>query len=201
MDVGSAFRDPDGDPLTYKATSSAPAVAAVAASASTVTVRAVAVGTATVTVTATDAAGSNTSAALAFRVTVRARARAAFTDDPIVPGVTPIKAVHFTELRERIDLLRTATGRADSGLLAEDLTDLLVAAGEAAGACDSGLMVAVDEVQYLSGDELAALVTAIHRTTQLGLPVLLTGAGLPQLPGAEPRPRPGPPARRDRPRR
>ena len=73
-------------------------------------------------------------------------------------------------------------GRADSGLLAEDLTDLLVAAGEAAGACDSGLMVAVDEVQYLSGDELAGLVTAIHRTTQLGLPVLLTGAGLPQLP-------------------
>ncbi len=73
-------------------------------------------------------------------------------------------------------------GRADSGLLAEDLTDLLVAAGEAAGTCDSGLVVAVDEVQYLSGDELAALVTAIHRTTQLGLPVLLTGAGLPQLP-------------------
>ena len=73
-------------------------------------------------------------------------------------------------------------GRADSGLLAEDLTDLLVAAGEAAAACDSGLMVAVDEVQYLAADELAALVTAIHRTTQLGLPVVLTGAGLPQLP-------------------
>ena len=73
-------------------------------------------------------------------------------------------------------------GRADSGLLVEDLTDLLVAAGEAAGACDSGLIVAVDEVQYLSGDELAALVTAIHRTAQFGLPVLLTGAGLPQLP-------------------
>ena len=73
-------------------------------------------------------------------------------------------------------------GRADSGLLAEDLTDLLVAAGEAAAACDSGLMVAVDEVQYLSAGELAGLVTAIHRTTQLGLPVILTGAGLPQLP-------------------
>ena len=73
-------------------------------------------------------------------------------------------------------------GRADSGLLAEDLTDVLVAAGEAAAACDSALMVAVDEIQYLSTDELAALVTAIHRTTQLGLPVILTGAGLPQLP-------------------
>ena len=73
-------------------------------------------------------------------------------------------------------------GRADSGLLAEDLTDVLVAAGEAAAACDSALMVAVDEVQYLSTTELAALVTAIHRTTQLGLPVILTGAGPPQLP-------------------
>ena len=74
-------------------------------------------------------------------------------------------------------------GRADSGLLADDLTDLLVAAGEAAATCGAGLLVVVDEVQYLSADELAALVTAIHRTTQLGLPVILTGAGLPQLPG------------------
>ena len=106
MDVGRAFRDPDGDPLTYRATSSAPAVASVTVSGSTVTVRAAATGAATVTVTATDAAGSNTSATLAFRVTVRERT--AFTDDPIVPGATPIRSVHFTELRERIDLLRTA---------------------------------------------------------------------------------------------
>ena len=74
-------------------------------------------------------------------------------------------------------------GRADSGLLTDDLTDLLVAAGEAATTCGAGLLVVVDEVQYLSADELAALVTAVHRTTQLGLPVILTGAGLPQLPG------------------
>ena len=75
---------------------------------SRVTVRAVATGAATITVTATDVGGTNTAATLAFRVTVRARAT--FTDDPIVPGVTPIKAVHFTELRKRIDLLRTAAG-------------------------------------------------------------------------------------------
>ena len=35
-----------------------------------------------------------------------------FTDDPILPGVTPIKAVHFMELRERIDLLREGAGLA-----------------------------------------------------------------------------------------
>ena len=34
----------------------------------------------------------------------------AFTDDPIVAGETPVRAVHFTELRGRIDALRTAHG-------------------------------------------------------------------------------------------
>ena len=33
-----------------------------------------------------------------------------FTDDPIVPGETPIKAVHFAELRSNIDALRAAAG-------------------------------------------------------------------------------------------
>ena len=74
-------------------------------------------------------------------------------------------------------------GHADSGQLSEDLTDVMVAVGEAAAGCGSGLVLAIDEAQYLSKEELAALVTAIHRTTQLDLPVVLVGAGLPQLPG------------------
>jgi AAA ATPase domain len=74
-------------------------------------------------------------------------------------------------------------GRADSGVLAEDTTDLLVAAGEAAKDRGRGLLIAIDEVQYLQSEELAALITAIHRTVQLSLPVILVGAGLPQLPG------------------
>ncbi len=74
-------------------------------------------------------------------------------------------------------------GSADSGLLAEDTTDLLVAVGEAVKDREKGLLIAIDEVQYLSSDELAALISAIHRTVQLGLPVILVGAGLPQLPG------------------
>jgi hypothetical protein len=74
-------------------------------------------------------------------------------------------------------------GSADSGLLDEDLTALLVAAGEAAQARDRGLLLAIDEVQYLSSEELGALISAIHRTVQVKLPVILVGAGLPQLPG------------------
>ncbi len=114
-DARGAFLDPDGDPLTYKATSSAPAVASVAVSGSTVTVRALAAGTATITVTATDIGGSNTTATLAFRVTVERAPLTTFTDEPILPGVTPVKAVHFTELRERIDLLRDGAGLAPFG--------------------------------------------------------------------------------------
>ena len=33
-----------------------------------------------------------------------------FTDDPIRPGVTSVKAIHFTELRMRIDVLRREAG-------------------------------------------------------------------------------------------
>jgi hypothetical protein len=74
-------------------------------------------------------------------------------------------------------------GTADSGVLAEDITDLLVETGRAAQDRRRGLLLAIDEVQYLTAEELAALITAVHRTVQLKLPVILVGAGLPQLPG------------------
>ena len=74
-------------------------------------------------------------------------------------------------------------GVADSGDLSDDLTDLLVEAGRAAEDRKTGIVLAIDEVQYLGGEELAALISAIHRTVQLNLPVVLVGAGLPQLPG------------------
>ena len=47
-----------------------------------------------------------------------------FTDDPIVPGVTPVKAIHFMELREGIDLLRVT-----AGLEPFSWTDPVLAAG------------------------------------------------------------------------
>lgn len=74
------------------------------------------------------------------------------------------------------------TGYADSGDLTHDVTDLLLALGDAARDRKTGIMLAIDELQYLSRKELAALITAVHRTTQKNLPVVLVGAGLPQLP-------------------
>ena len=106
VDVAGAFRDPDGDRLTYGASSSLPAVVAVSVSGSRVTVRPVSPGLTTVTVTATDTGGSTRTATQLFRVTVLQP----FTDHPIVPGETPVKALHFTELRSRIDALRSTAG-------------------------------------------------------------------------------------------
>ena len=106
VEVAAAFWDPDGDALTYRATSSAPTVATAVVSGSRVTVAAVAPGAAVITVTATDTEGSNTSATQAFTV----RVPSPFTDHPIVPGETPIKAIHFTELRTGIDVLRREAG-------------------------------------------------------------------------------------------
>lgn len=74
-------------------------------------------------------------------------------------------------------------GLADNGDLQQDLTTLLSTVGTAAKAADTALAMFVDELQYVPEDQLAALITALHRTTQDELPVILVGAGLPQLRG------------------
>jgi len=74
-------------------------------------------------------------------------------------------------------------GLADNGDLEHDLQDLLAAAGAAAQKAGTALVIFVDELQYVKEDELAALITALHRTAQRRLPVILVGAGLPQLRG------------------
>ena len=142
--VSQAFVDPDGDALTYTASSVAPRVVTARASGARVTLTAVGAGSASIQVTATDPGGL--SGTQSFTVTVTASA--AFTDDPIVPGMTPVKAIHFTELRARIDGLREASGLArfrwtDPGLTAGvtplrlahllELREALAAAYAAAG--------------------------------------------------------------------
>lgn len=74
-------------------------------------------------------------------------------------------------------------GLADNGDLEHDLQALLEVAGEAAAKAETALAMFIDELQYVDQTELAALITALHRTAQRQLPVVLVGAGLPQLPG------------------
>lgn len=73
-------------------------------------------------------------------------------------------------------------GVADHGDLALDLTDVLVAIGEVAREQDRGLVLLVDEVQFLDSRQLEAMIQAIHKTVQRALPVTFVGAGLPQIP-------------------
>jgi hypothetical protein len=74
-------------------------------------------------------------------------------------------------------------GLADNGDLEHDLQALLEVTGVAAKEAGTALAIFVDELQYVEEEELAALITALHRTAQRSLPVVLVGAGLPQLPG------------------
>ena len=74
-------------------------------------------------------------------------------------------------------------GTADSGILDADLAALLVELGEVAAADRRGVLFTIDEVQYLSKDNLGALIIGLHRVSQEQLPFLVAGGGLPSLPG------------------
>lgn len=73
-------------------------------------------------------------------------------------------------------------GLADNGDLEHDPQALLEAIGAAAREGETALAMFIDELQYVEEEQLAALITALHRTAQRQLPVILVGAGLPQLP-------------------
>lgn len=72
-------------------------------------------------------------------------------------------------------------GLADSGQLEADLPDLLVAIAEAGKAAGRPTAILMDELQYLDSEEFSALIMAIHRINQRELPLILIGAGLPQI--------------------
>lgn len=74
-------------------------------------------------------------------------------------------------------------GLADNGDLEHDLQALLEVAGAAAQEAGTALAMFIDELQYVQEEELAALITALHRAAQRQLPIVLVGAGLPQLRG------------------
>jgi len=90
--------------------------------------------------------------------------------------------VKYNDLEVGLDF-EPEPGLADNGDLESDLQDLLVAVGEAARAADSTFILFIDELQYVPEDQLAHLISALHKTAQLSLPVTLVGAGLPQLTG------------------
>ena len=80
--VAELFSDPDGDALTYSATSSNPGVVTASMSGAIIIVEAVTEGTATVTVTATDPDGASASLSVSFTVLAR-------NESPVVTDTIP----------------------------------------------------------------------------------------------------------------
>ena len=105
-----------------------------------------------------------------------------FTDDPIRPGVTPVRAIHFTELRMRIDVLRREAGLApfpwtDAALttgvtsvrrthlleLREALAAAYSAAGQAVrGWTDAAMVAGATPIRAVHLMELRAAVIALE---------------------------------------
>jgi len=90
--------------------------------------------------------------------------------------------VKFADIEVGFDF-EPEPGLADNGDLEQDLQALLEVAGAAAQKAETALALFVDELQYVEEDQLAALITALHRAAQRRLPIVLVGAGLPQLRG------------------
>jgi len=90
--------------------------------------------------------------------------------------------VKYGDIEVGLDF-KPEAGLADSGDLEQDLTALFEAAGAAACEAKTALVLFIDELQYVPEDQLAALITALHRCAQRQLPITLVGAGLPQLRG------------------
>ena len=75
-----------------------------------------------------------------------------------------------------------ARGRADSGDLEIDLTELLTDAASIATDLGVGIALFVDEMQDIPAADVSALCAAIHELSQSGGPLIVVGAGLPHLP-------------------
>ena len=175
LEMSTHFDDPDGDPLTFAATTSRSSVASVRVSGSKLTVRGVGSGEADVTVAATDTDGA--SAAQSFKVTVERRAMDFDITVAFGPGVTAAQERAF----------RTAASYWMSSLRFTDLADLelnrtfectlrgITAQVEIGSLDDVGLVVALADLDGPGGTVAAARLCVIRtgsETPVLGMTVV-----------------------------
>src|SRR6266513_1259082 len=73
-------------------------------------------------------------------------------------------------------------GRADSGDLEIDLTELLADAASVATDLGVGIALFIDEMQDVPPVDVSALCAATHELSQTAGPLIVVGAGLPHLP-------------------
>ena len=59
--------------------------------------------------------------------------------------------------------------------LTQSLTDVFVYMGQTASEADTPICFFIDEIQYMKEEETRLLIAALHRTNQLGYPVMIIG--------------------------
>ena len=65
--------------------------------------------------------------------------------------------------------------------MTQSLTDVFTTIGETALKTETPICFFIDEIQYMKQEQLGSLIAALHRTNQLGYPVMIIGAGLPKI--------------------
>ena len=100
----------------------------------------------------------------------------------VLGGFVGAMKVKYQDIEFGLDL-GSEPGVADSGDLEHDLVALFTEVGRAAKEKKTAFGLLIDEIQYIKEAEFAALIMALHKCTQNQLPVMLIGAGLPQLVG------------------
>lgn len=100
----------------------------------------------------------------------------------VLGGFVGAMKVKYQDVEFGVDL-GNEPGVADSGDLEHDLAALFIEVGRAAKERKTALVLFIDEIQYIEEEQFAALIMALHKCAQYQLPVLLIGAGLPQLVG------------------
>lgn len=68
-----------------------------------------------------------------------------------------------------------------SNNLTQSLTDVFTTVGEIAQKTETPICFFIDEIQYMKQNQLGSLIAALHRTNQLGYPIVIIGAGLPKI--------------------
>lgn len=100
----------------------------------------------------------------------------------VLGGFVRAMKVKYGDIEFGVDL-GNELGVADSGDLEHDLVTLFTEVGRTAKEKKTALVLTLDEIQYVKEDQFAALIMALHKCAQNQLPVILLGAGLPQLVG------------------
>lgn len=97
----------------------------------------------------------------------------------VLGGFVGAMKLKYHDVEFQIDMEKESG--ADTGDLEYDLSKLLISVGQAAKEKKTAIVLFIDEIQYIHKEQFASLIMALHKCAQLQLPIILIGAGLPQL--------------------